>query len=209
MIILPPYDYERQLYHKMPVKDRWIMNKLHVAETMGYNCGPSGTFPKHGTYCLRPTHNPRGMYNGSFYKVNYVGEGDDLIKPGYFWCEWFEGESTWSEYINDRFSFGIGGTTDENGVLITTSGIEATPMPAQFKDISRYMLIERIGGKIVEVAPRLMASAARQSVIDNYRRDVDPSYDPQDVSQEWLSPSPSQLYSLPDGGFVWEEVPHE
>jgi len=182
------------------------MNKLQVAEAMGYNCGPSGTFPaEHGTYCLRPIYNPRGMLATPFYEVEYTGEGEDLLRPGYFWCEWFEGERTWSEYINDRFVYGTGGMEDETGLLVAHD-LDARPMPAQFKGISRYMLIECIGGKVIEVACRMMGGwGARQAVIDNYRT-IDPSYDPQDINfgkNDW------QIHVMPDGGFQWMDTGKE
>lgn len=181
MIILPPYDYDYQLYHKVPLEDRWIFNKLMVAERMGHKCGPTGTWPQeHGRYCLRPTHSVRGRGFGGWYDINYTGKGGDLLVPGYFWCEWFEGENTWSEYINDRFVAGLGGVIDEATGYAPIYEIDAVPMEPEFRGMSRYMVIERIGGRVVEAAPRLMAVCARHKAVRNYQ-EIDPTYDPGDA----------------------------
>ena len=202
MLIEEPYKYDYELYGKLPIKDRWIMNKLHVAEVMGHNCGPSGTFPKeHGTYCLRPVHNVRGMYNVGFYKIEYTGNGEDLIKSGYFWCEWFDGERSWTEYVNDEVSNARGGIEDEYGILVCEDVTELA-MEKQFRGISRYMLIERIDGKVIEVAPRLMGVVARQEIIDDYKT-IDASYDPTDIR---MGPSVSKLITLSNNEFIWEDV---
>lgn len=178
MIILPPYEYDSGLYHKVPLEDRWIFNKLAVAERMGYDCGPSGTFPvEHGRYCLRPTNSIQGMGYGGWYDINYAGEGADLMRPGYFWCEWFEGEHSFVEYVNDRFSAGLAGTMDEATELLYFYEMEAVPLEPEFRDISRYMLVERIGGKVIEASTRLMGPTARHKIMEQYRK-IDPTYDP-------------------------------
>lgn len=203
MLITEPYKQEYQLYNELPIKDKWILNKLHVAEAMGHNCGPSGTFPKlHGTYCLRPVHNVRGMFNTSFYKIEYTGEGTDILKEGFFWCQWFEGERSWTEYVNDVGVRARVGIEDENGILECADGIPI-PLEEQVKGISRYLLVERIDGKVIEVAPRLMASSAQQNMIDDYRT-IDPSYNPDDITMR--DGMTSKLISLPGGEFRWEEV---
>lgn len=79
-----------QAYSKYPHHRKWF-NKLWLSETLGYYCGPSGIFPyKAGWYIVRPIMNLSGMSVGAERK--YIEEKDvTKVKPGYFWCEWFEG----------------------------------------------------------------------------------------------------------------------
>ncbi len=162
------------------MEDRWIFNKLALAERLGYKCGPTGMQAPRGTYCVRPTYNLYGNGEGGFYKIEHDGNRNIPNRPGYFWCEWFEGEHTWAEYINDRFSAGMGGVIDEATGSMPIYEIDAVPMEPEFRGISRYMTIERIGGKMIEASTRLMAVAARHKVVRNYRK-IDPTYDPDDV----------------------------
>lgn len=202
MLILPPYEYDYQIYHKTPMEDRWIFSKLTTAEKMGHICGPAGTWPPHGRYCFRATHSVRGKGFGGWYDITYDGNGEDLLIPGYFWCEWFEGETTWAEYINDRFSAGLGGVVDEDTGLMTVYETEAIPMEPQFRGISRYMTIERIGGRVVEAAPRLMAVCARRKAVLNYQQ-IDPTYEPTDL-EYGVRPYYQRIVNA-EGGYEWTE----
>lgn len=83
------YDYES--YEKYPHHRKWF-NKLYVAETFGYSCGPCGLAPKNtGMYIVRPIYNLSGMGLGA--KVKWLEEGDiSATPPGYFWCEYLKGK---------------------------------------------------------------------------------------------------------------------
>ena len=56
------YDLEeRELYRKLPHLHKW-WNKLYLAETMGYQCGPGATeIPETKEYVIRPIYNLGGM----------------------------------------------------------------------------------------------------------------------------------------------------
>lgn len=82
-------DSEAYRIHK---KYRKWFNKLYLSESLGYNCGPCGIAPSvSGEYVVRPIYNLSGMGVGA--KVINIESGDNTkTPPGYFWCEYFEGE---------------------------------------------------------------------------------------------------------------------
>jgi hypothetical protein len=110
--------------------------------------------------------------------------------PGYFWCEFFDGPTIWVQYINDKPV-----TYSKNFLIdnvLTCAKIEqdsaiveklSQPLPECLRGISRYMMTESIGDKIIEVSARLMGSNAIEWIVDDYRT-IDPSYDPEDENEE-------------------------
>ena len=77
---------------------RWLFNKLEVSQKFGYECGPACVpIKKTGNYIIRPIYNLYGMGIGAhkkFLDVNIHAEEmihHKHIPPGYFWCEWFDG----------------------------------------------------------------------------------------------------------------------
>lgn len=187
MITQPPYMPDSEIYHLLPQADRWIMNKLTLAERLGYNCGPTGMVVAAGDYCVRPIMNLRGHGAGGFFKVTVAPGARRQFHslPGYFWMDWFDGVHTWVQYIDD-----VPVTYSENPVVddvMSTSvrrsdngnAIAAPALPAILQGISKYMLVEMLGDKIIEVSPRMMINNARQWIIDNYKV-IDPAYDPQE-----------------------------
>jgi hypothetical protein len=63
-----------------------------LAELLGYDCGPGGVPPKaSGYYCVRPIYNLDGMGVGAR-KQWIEAEDRTSVEPGYFWCEWFDGD---------------------------------------------------------------------------------------------------------------------
>jgi hypothetical protein len=187
MITLPPYIYDRDVYAQVPEADRWILNKLMLAERLGHNCGPVGMSVPNGSYCLRPQNSIRGLGHGGFFKIDVDNVSTFMpIVPGYFWCEWFNGPHRFTHFINDvAVHSSLNPVT--NGVMSTSGNTafgvltHAVAMPVDLQGKSRYMMIESIGDKIVEVAFRLMGINARQEIIDDYKT-VDATYDPQDIT---------------------------
>ena len=189
MLIAPPYLYDYQIYPLVDQADRWLLNKLHLAEALGHSCGPVGLSVPDGRYCLRPMNSVRGLGAGGFFDVTVDTAANQFMPviPGYFWCEWFPGANHhFTHFINDvAVHSSLNPVT--NGVMQTTGTTvygtltHAIPMPAFLQGKSRYMLIESIGTDIVEVAFRLMGHNARQEIIDDYKT-VDAGYDPQDIT---------------------------
>lgn len=70
---------------------RKFFDKLWVADTLGYKCGPCGTPPPdNGLYIVRPCYNLDGMGLGA--KITMLSKDQmDKVPPGYFWCELFSG----------------------------------------------------------------------------------------------------------------------
>jgi len=86
-----------EAYHKYPRLRKWF-NKLYVAETFKYDCGPSGTAPtKDGVYITRPIYNLSGMGVGA--QVKEIKAGDTAATPpGHFWCEYLTGKHYTADY---------------------------------------------------------------------------------------------------------------
>ena len=188
MIVQPPYEYDTEIYHKLPIEDRWIMNKLALAERLGYSCGPTGTLPPESTVCVRPIMNMYGGGEGGFYKV----DGSLGIKniPGYFWCEWFDGPHIWVQYINDKpvtysKNFVVNNIMSCKKVETVTAIVEklAPLLPECLRGISRYMMTESIGDKVIEVSARLMVANAFEWIVEDYKQ-IDPNWDPEEYSDE-------------------------
>lgn len=189
MLIAPPYMHDYQIYSLVDQTDRWLLNKLHLAEALGYSCGPVGLPVPDGRYCLRPMNSVRGLGAGGFFDVTVDAAALQFmpILPGYFWCEWFSGANhRFTHFINDvAVHSSLNPVT--NGVMQTTGTTvygtltHALPMPAFLQGKSRYMMIESIGTDIIEVAFRLMGINARQEIIDDYIT-VDPTYAPTDIT---------------------------
>lgn len=80
-----------QAWKAYPEKRKWF-NKLWLADTLGYNCGPCGVAPQQsGYYVVRPIYNLSGMSAGA--RRQWIEGGDyRQVDPGYFWCEFFEGK---------------------------------------------------------------------------------------------------------------------
>ena len=73
-----------------PQHHLWF-NKLYLAEIEGYICGPSGVAPTvSAEYIVKPIYNLLGMGLGA--RVEYIESEDySKVEPGYFWCEYLEG----------------------------------------------------------------------------------------------------------------------
>ena len=79
-------------------KYRHLFNKLEIALYQGLHAGPAGVPPqKDGDYIYRPVYNLYGMGIGATKFTYDSSMADDIISnaiipPGYFWCEWVEGD---------------------------------------------------------------------------------------------------------------------
>ncbi len=161
MIEFDKFTDDRDTYVLCPQEYRWIYNKLTVAEIMGYHCAPSGALiTKLGTYCIRPIMSFAGRGSGGIMKFQTLIKDGKLTqppyRPGYFWCEWFDGVHGWTDFTDDEpvyesCGFEIG---EDLHMKYNYENIVYKEMPEQFKGISKHLLIEHIGGKVIEVSPR-------------------------------------------------------
>jgi hypothetical protein len=86
-----------EAWWEFPQHRRWF-DKLDLALRFGYRAGPCGTTPsRDGWCCVRPIYNLDGMGVGA--RRVFVRAGvDGQVEPGFFWCEWFDGEHVSSTY---------------------------------------------------------------------------------------------------------------
>ena len=91
-------------WKKYPHHHKWF-DKLSVAESFGYTCGPCGVAPdRSDEYIVRPIYNLSGMGVGA--TIKHIQKGDTTqVPPGYFWCEILTGRhfSATFEYVDDEF----------------------------------------------------------------------------------------------------------
>ena len=210
MTTLPPYIYDRDSYHALPQADRWIMNKLALAERLGHVCGPIGTRPAvQAEVIVRPQMNIYGEGRGGFYAYDTwpFAAWDHVpnANPGYFWCERFAGNHAYTGFVDDvamHCSYSLPYTLAVNQ---RWNGIEdlaeAPVLPAVLQGISKYLFVESIGGKIIEVSPRLSMQGARQKYIDAYKL-IDPTWiEPNDLGFGLVG---MRMKPEPAGGFAWK-----
>jgi len=188
MLVAPPYLYDYQIYPLVDLADRPLLNKLHVAEALGYLCGPVGMSVPDGRYCLRPMNSVRGLGAGGFFDITVDTAANAFMPllPGYFWCEWFDGEHRYTHFINDVAVHSsanpvAAGVMSTRGTTKFGTLDHAVALPAFLQGKSRYLLVESLDDKIIEVAFRLMGHNARQEIIDDFKT-VDATYDPQDIT---------------------------
>lgn len=207
MAIYEPYLYDGEVWPLMPNSDRWIMNKLEVAMALGYNTGPIGLrVNQQGTYCIRPILNFEGRGWGGVGQFEAEDTPRGITQPSYnpgrFWCEWFDGHHAWTEFIDDVAVRQVGGDELQNGFLEIDEEPTTITLPVAFQGISRYMLVESIGGNIIEMAPRHMNTIATQATIDDYLQ-FDPTYSPGFEIDPGMVDLQKIRHPL---GFEWEAV---
>ncbi|WP_212751881.1 hypothetical protein [Roseovarius arcticus] len=70
---------------------RWVYNKLRIAETQGFACGPHGIEPPSFPVFSKPIFNLRGMGTGSR-PLRTLREYKSAQRPGHVWMPMFTGE---------------------------------------------------------------------------------------------------------------------
>jgi len=147
---------------------RWVFNKLELSMRLGYDCGPACVPIKNaGNYIIRPTYNLYGMGIGAHKKfLNPSIHGEEMIHhkhipPGYFWCEWFDGNHQSVDFIKDNnhwvpFHAMTGKHEDKHSLTKFIEWEVTEPeitLPDWLHDITteKYLNVETRGGKIIEV----------------------------------------------------------
>lgn len=145
-------------YSSTPRAFRWVFNKLALAESLGYSCGPVGEevdYP--GWYCVRPVMNLKGMGEGA--RIEWIDCSTDHLPAGYFWCERFRGEHISVDYIGDQPVLAVLGKTIPRDCsrfsIWEKIGLSRSPcVPSLLSPIlahSEFTNIEYIGGKVIEI----------------------------------------------------------
>jgi hypothetical protein len=75
---------------------KWVYNKLAVAESQGFTCGPHGLDPPFFPVFSKPIYNMRGMGTGSRV-LRSLKEYKHLQRPGHMWMPLFEGDHVSSD----------------------------------------------------------------------------------------------------------------
>lgn len=143
-------------WKQYPQHHQWF-NKLYFSEQMGYNCGPNGLAPEESNwYCVRPVMNLAGMGVGA--RKQWINAGDNRsVEPGYFWCEWFEGDHISVTYrwrsgwvpISAYEGFHDGENLSRFAYWMRTDPLHLRGF-VQFHDVE-LLNVEFIGGRPIEV----------------------------------------------------------
>ena len=206
MIILPPYIPEWQAYPKVPLVHRWIFNKVDLGQRLGYFTEPVGLKFDAGTYCVRPTTNIAGMAYGGFKKVTLSEPGFIDGPVGYCVSQWSDEPRWWFQFVNDECWYAQYTThIDEDNVEHMVESDHRVVLPEPLRGISRYLLVEALGDKVIDVSTRHMLEEMKQRVIDDYRQ-FNPLYMPPDYCTYGFQPRMRRV--LRDGWWYLEEIPN-
>ncbi len=191
---------------------RWIFNKLELSMKLGYNCGPACVpVNRNGMYVVRPIYNLYGMGVGAFKKWLRHEDKEAItrhgfIPPGYFWCEFFEGEHYSVDY--EWRDEGKGGIHSHWAPICTTVGkiddnLQHFAHWEKIKNIPHFlpdfvdplqdaleMNIEWKGSNIIEVHLRSGNDIVHDDPIGT------------EMIPHWLSDDPKYIQNMIDDG--WE-----
>lgn len=194
--------FDTKAYQLFPQHRKWF-NKLYVAETFGYLCGPAGIpVPKDGVYVVRPTYNLRGL--GVCASKKHITTTDNsIVPPGYFWVEVFEGHHYSIDYVKVDGKFKqlncFEGDNDPVHLYKFYSWKRSNyqfALPKQLEELDVDMLnLEVIGNKIVEIHLRLGMDHLMQY------EEIIPVWDNEATSRPGYTFVPSM--SGPDDGDGW------
>ena len=177
---------DTEAYLKYPKQRKW-MNKLWLAEKFGYVCGPAGVeIPETGTYVVRPIYNLAGM--GACASVQKLAKGDHTsIAPGYFWCEYFDGNHYSANYewkMNDLVGGKWVGLSCWEGINMPINlsrfvewrrSNHIPTLPHSFKALGEnvtHLNVEFINDKPIEVHLRLSPNPVYDLLIPVWASDI-------------------------------------
>ena len=146
---------EQTVWSNTPANELWVMDKLILARTMGYKCGPVGMeVPEPNWYIVRPCVNALG---GGMGAEKVWLDGDTTHLPlGYFWCEFFEGNHYSVDYqfgkpILTVEGYKTGDTFTKWGSWIKVDEKIGLPHKLHMLSHKRILNVEYIGDKVIEV----------------------------------------------------------
>jgi hypothetical protein len=88
---------DKDCWNLIESQDLWVIDKLILAKTLGYVCGPAGVAPpKKDKYIIRPCVNFKMMGKGAY--ISNLGPNSYDIPTGFFWCELFRGRHLSFDY---------------------------------------------------------------------------------------------------------------
>jgi len=185
-------------YPDVPAEDRWIFNKIELegAKPVGMRFDP-------GDYCVRPVINLMGMAAGGFRRVILEKSGFIQEPVGHCVTPWTNGYREWHTFVDDECWYSEK-TIDYTDGLETMIEVEPEiELPDRLRGISRYMLVEYLGDRIIDVSPRLSNEQMREDIIEDYRQ-FDPDYQAPPYGKWGFQPYMRTVYR--DGAFYLEEI---
>lgn len=134
-------------------EDRWVYNRLQLAERLGYPCGPAGLpFPSSGEWWAKPVINLTGMAKGS----HAVSRIED-VRPGEFWMPRFVGPQYSVDYVREGTTWrqisALQMIPREDGRPLVWIRVTNTPdLPALFDTLQHtaFLNVEYIGPHAIE-----------------------------------------------------------
>lgn len=149
-------DLETKAWLSTEAEHLWVMDKLILARTMGYICGPTGlNVPYPGEYIVRPCVNMLGLGLGA-QKV-FLEQSTDHLPLGHFWCEWFDGEHYSVDYFWGQQELAVEGIKNKDTFTQWDLWIrkdKSFPFPDELELVSLsvpWINCEFINGKLIEV----------------------------------------------------------
>jgi hypothetical protein len=145
--------------------DLWVYDKLILSRKLNYTCGPVGmNVPRSGKYIVRPCVNIMGM--GHDAEFVWIEDETDHLTKGHFWCEIFEGRHLSVDYVDGEQVDCYEGVRDLDDPLYKWKAWQRTndvvPYPPLLP-LFKYLNVEFIGGKLIEVHLRLSPDARHGS----------------------------------------------
>lgn len=157
------YIEDRDAWRAFP-RDRWVYNRLELAQRLGYPCGPAGVpFPWEATWLAKPVYNIRGMGRGA----RKVTDRAD-VPDGWCWMPCFQGPHVSVNYRRRephddperRLSTGwvpvqaVRLVTDGSGLPVAWIRTREMPdLPDLFTDDvteSHQLNVEYVGDRVIE-----------------------------------------------------------
>jgi hypothetical protein len=109
------YINDSDVWGNCPVEHLWLYDKLILAKTLRYECGPAGIpVPKSGWYVVRPITNIRMMGCGA--SKMFIRKGEDIIPDGHFWTEFVEGRHISIDYKWGEQALTVEGIKEEGSL---------------------------------------------------------------------------------------------
>ena len=148
--------YDSEVWSTVDNEDLWLFDKLILSRKLGHLCGPIGVeVPSPGYYMVRPCVNLLGMSLGA--SIEYIDNYTDHLPTGYFWQEIFTGRHLSIDYEDGKQIRCTEGFRNEDNVqrfdrwVVCSDIIDLPNELQQIVKKYRFVNIEMIGGKIIEV----------------------------------------------------------
>ena len=145
-------------------RHRWVYNKLNVAESQGFVCGPHGIEPPSFPVFSKPVFNMRGMGTGSRI-LRTAREYKSAQRPGHIWMPIMEGEhistdaavvSGEAKWWRHTFDAPLEGGMFDYWVVLAEGRAEIEDycgewLSTHLSDYTGMVNFETIGARIIEV----------------------------------------------------------